>query len=104
MRSPALFISAIGEIASAYVVIGVSNRVKCMRSGALLNNEHPQHDPMGRGGGGKYEQNVEGAHCRSWDCHPQHGPMGRGGGGKFGWYVKTSRQGLGAQLQGENDA
>ena len=33
-----LFISAIGEIASAYVIIAVSNRVKRMRNGNLLNN------------------------------------------------------------------
>ena len=39
VRSPALlFISAIGEIASAYVAIAVSNRVKRMRNGDLLNN------------------------------------------------------------------
>ena len=36
VRSPALvFISAIGEIASAYVTIAVSNRVKRMRNGNL---------------------------------------------------------------------
>ena len=36
VRSPALvFISAIGEIASAYVIIAVSNRVKRMRNGNL---------------------------------------------------------------------
>jgi len=36
MRSPALvFISAVGEIAPAYVIIAVSNRVKRMRNGNL---------------------------------------------------------------------
>ena len=37
LRSPALllFISAIGEIASAYVTIAVSNRVKHMCNGNL---------------------------------------------------------------------
>ena len=36
VRSPALvFISAVGEIASAYVTIAVSNRVKRMRNGNL---------------------------------------------------------------------
>ena len=35
VRSPALFIRAIGEIASAYVTIAVSNRVKRMRNGNL---------------------------------------------------------------------
>ena len=29
---------AFGEIASAYVIIAVSNRVKRMRNGTLLNN------------------------------------------------------------------
>jgi len=35
VRSPALFISAIGEIASAYVAITVSNRMKRMHNGNL---------------------------------------------------------------------
>ena len=39
MRSPALFITALGEIASAYVAIAVSSRVKRMRNGDLSSNQ-----------------------------------------------------------------